>query len=59
MELPTEVLIQMKRELRKREDMVQQILEDAHDNFRCTLGDLLIRLNRIPMQGYELPWLEI
>jgi hypothetical protein len=49
----------MKRELRKREDMVQQILEDAHDNFRCTLGDLLIRLNRIPMQGYELPWLEI
>jgi hypothetical protein len=48
----------MKLELRKREDMVPQILEDAHDHFSCSVvGNVLIRrilvYMKILIQGYE------
>lgn len=55
---PREVLIPMKLELRKREDMVPQIPEDAHDHFKlCVIGNVLIRrilvYMKILIQGYE------
>lgn len=58
MGLLREVSIQMKPELRKREDMVQQILGDAHDfqsyNWKCAHPTEANTFTKFLIQYYEL-----